>query len=207
VKRSAQGILFVISAPSGTGKTSAGARLLERDSELVFSISYTTRSPRAGEHNGREYHFVTEETFRAMVARGEMLESANVFGQFYGTATRDVQEVLSSGKDLLLDIDVQGARQVREGPIHAVSIMILPPDYPTLEARLRKRGSEAEEALAQRLSGSRDEAEDFINFNYVVINDDLEETVQSLVAIVRAERLRTTHCRESARRIIATFPA
>ncbi len=207
VSRSRPGILFVISAPSGTGKSSVAARLLERVPSLSFSVSYTTRSPRSGEQNGREYHFVDRETFESMIARGELLESASVFGQYYGTATDDVKRTLDSGNNMLLDIDVQGARQVRSGPVESVSVMILPPDYQTLEQRLRKRGSEAEQELAKRLAESREEAEDFVNFDYVVVNDDLEETVEGLIAILSAERLRSSHCAGRARRIIATFPA
>ena len=200
------GILFVISAPSGTGKSSVTSRLLESLGGLEFSVSYTTRPARNGELDGREYHFVDRGTFEKMLAEGAFLESAEVFGQLYGTGVEATRAVLATGSDLLLDIDVQGARQVRQGPIEAVSVMILPPDYDTLVERLRSRGSEAQPELERRLAESRQEAQAFDSFDYVVVNDDLDRTVDELVSIVRAERRNTAHCREQANRIIATFP-
>ena len=169
-------------------------------------FSCLTRPPREGEREGQDYRFVQREAFEAMVSRHAFLEWADVFGECYGTGLTETRSVLDSGRDLLLDIDVQGARQVREGPIPGVLLMLLPPDYATLEARLRSRGSEAEQPRTRRLAEARQEAQDFRDFDYMIVNDGLEETVATLDAIVRAERHRTSRCVEHAQRIIATFP-
>jgi guanylate kinase len=200
------GILFVISAPSGTGKSTLARRLLESVPGLVFSVSYTTRRPREGERDGRDYHFVDHPTFDRMVSEGAFLEWAPVFDERYGTGLRQTRETLAGGVDVLLDIDVQGARQVARGPIGAVSIMILPPDFGTLEARLRGRDSESDEVRARRLKEARGEAESFETFDYLILNDDLDTGVEALVAIVRAERHRASRRREEVRGILATFP-
>jgi guanylate kinase len=200
------GILFVISAPSGTGKSTLAQRLVRGVPGLEFSISYTTRRARDGERDGEQYHFVSPEEFRSMAGQGAFLEWAEVYGELYGTGLEATRRALAEGRDLLLDIDVQGARQVRGGPVAAVSVMILPPDYATLEARLRGRGSEAEAVRRHRLAHARAEAEDFSNFDYLVVNDDLEETVPALQAIVTAERSRSVRRAAQAQRIIATFP-
>ena len=201
------GILFVISAPSGTGKSTVASRLVDETPGLEFSISHTTRPPRPGEEDGRDYHFVDDETFGEMVERNAFLEWAEVFGRRYGTGLEATREALAEGRDLLLDIDVQGARQVRGGPVEAVSIMLLPPDYPTLEARLRGRGSEEIGQREDRLARARREAQEFGDFDFLVINDQLEQAVADLGAIVRAARCRTAHRRETAKRVLATFPA
>ncbi|MCP3978799.1 MAG: guanylate kinase [bacterium] len=205
--RGREGILFVISAPSGTGKSTLARRLVDETPELEFSVSFTTRAPREGEVDGSAYHFVDAAAFEAMIAREAFLEWANVFDNRYGTGIETTRESLDAGGDLLLDIDVQGARQVRGGPIPATTVMVLPPDFPTLERRLSGRGSEDEAQLRRRLGRARDEAEDYDNFDYLVVNDDLETAYSELQAIVRAERRRAIRCRGEARRIIETFPA
>jgi guanylate kinase len=199
-------VLFVLSAPSGTGKSSLCRRLIEEVPGLAFSVSYTTRHRRAGEENGKQYWFVDDERFDAMVAEDAFLEWAEVFGRRYGTGRAATAEALSGGRDLLLDIDVQGARQVRQDDADAVSVFLLPPDFATLEGRLRSRQSEAEGEVARRLALAGLEAEEFAHYDYVVINDDLERATADLAAIVRAERCRTGRRRGQAASILATFP-
>jgi guanylate kinase len=206
VRDRSAGILFVISAPSGTGKSTVARAVAGRIPGLGFSVSYTTRGAREGERNGTEYHFVSRERFEEMVRDGEFLEWAEVYANLYGTGLRATREALEEGRDLLLDIDVQGARQVRGGPVPAVSVMILPPDFATLEKRLRGRGSEGETQLARRLAEARDEAMEYSNFDYMVVNADLERTVDTVEAIVRAERRRAARCSTEAGSILATFP-
>jgi len=202
-----RGTLFVISAPSGTGKTTLARRLLESVPGLKFSISYTTRPRRAGEENGREYEFVDDARFDAMVKAGGFLEWAHVFDHAYGTGLAATEAALASGTDLLLDIDVQGARQVRDSGRDAVSVFILPPDYAALKERLIRRGSEDAQALALRLHEARREALEYDRFDYVVVNADLEAASAELAAIVRAESARTARSRERVRKILSTFPA
>lgn len=206
MQQSDPGILFVISAPSGTGKSTVARELVRRISGLEFSISFTTRPPRANETDGKHYFFVDHERFERMVGEGAFLEWARVFDNLYGTGLEVTQRVLAAGRDLLLDIDVQGARQVREGPVPAVSVMILPPDFPTLAARLAGRGSEDLEGQERRLAQAREEAREYEAFDYLVVNDDLDRTVDSIAAIVRAERRRTERSAADAIRILATFP-
>ena len=200
------GILFVISAPSGTGKTTVARRVQRELGDLDWSVSYTTREPRPGELDGREYFFIDAERFVAMEAAGAFLESAEVFGNRYGTGLAETREKLAQGRDLLLEIDVQGAARVRRGPVEAVSVMLLPPDFATLEARLRGRGSEAAEQRANRLAQARVEAQEYRHFNYMVINDELDRAVDRVASIVRTERCRVERCVALAESILAGFP-
>lgn len=200
------GILFVLSAPSGTGKSTLAHSLVESIRRLEFSVSYTTRPRRESEEDGQDYHFVTREQFEKLRAAGAFLECADVFGQLYGTALERTRQVLAQGRDLLLDIDVQGAGQVRRSAIPAVTIMLLPPDFQTLERRLRGRGSESQQELADRLAQAGREAVEFDKFDYVVVNDALGETLLELQSIVRAERRRTSRCLGQIRRIVRSFP-
>lgn len=200
------GILFVVSAPSGTGKSTVARRVLDAESKMAWSVSFTTRPARQGEVDGRDYRFIGGDTFDQMVAEGQFLEWARVFDRRYGTAREITLEALAEGNDLLLEIDVQGAEQVRESGVGAVSVMILPPDYPTLEQRLRGRGSETDDQLRERLTTARREAMLYEHFDYTVINDDLDRTVQDLRAIVYAERLRSQRRTATVNSLLKTFP-
>ena len=201
-----RGTLFVISAPSGTGKSTLARRLLASVPGLVFSVSYTTRPRRASEENGREYHFVDDAAFDAMVASGGFLEWAPVFDRKYGTGLAATEKVLAGGADLLLDIDVAGAAQVRAKGLDAVSIFILPPDYATLAARLAGRGSEDQATVSRRLNEARREAMEYDHFDFVVVNADLETALAELRAIVLAESTRTDRRRDRVKKILSTFP-
>lgn len=191
------GIVYIISAPSGSGKTTLTNRLLSLVPGLEFSISYTTRKPRGSEQNGREYFFVSREEFEKMIARGEFLEHANVFGDYYGTARRFLEDAQAKNKDLVLDIDVQGAGQVKQNMPEAVSIFILPPSRDVLERRLKSR-SQAEhvtsaEIITRRLAEAAREIEKYPKYDYILVNDQLEESIDQLKAIVLAERFKRNH--------------
>ena len=184
--------VFIISAPSGSGKSTLVNEIRVSVPDLDFSISYTTRKPRGSEKDGREYHFVSREAFEAMIARGEFLEWADVFGNYYGTARRYVEAAITEGHDLLLDIDVQGAAQIKKQLPEAVSIFVLPPSRQELERRLKRR-SEAEgfvnpAVLEKRLTTARREIEKYSEYDYILINDRLEESIDLLKAIVLSER-------------------
>ena len=179
------GRLYVVSAPSGAGKTSLVKALMEREPELRFSVSYTTRAPRANEVEGRDYHFITPDEFQRMVERGEFLEHAQVFDNFYGTARATVREALATGKLLLLEIDWQGARQVRASMPAAHSIFILPPTRRALEERLTARSTDSPEVIRRRLEDAQRDIAHWIEFDYVVINDGFEQAVADFQAIVR----------------------
>jgi guanylate kinase len=182
------GRLFVITAPSGAGKTSLVKALLQEEADLKLSTSYTTRAPRPGEQNGREYHFVDEPTFLAMRDRGEFLESAEVHGNHYGTSRKVITETLDRGQDLVLEIDWQGARQVRRLYPDCVGIFILPPSMEELERRLRERGQDAEAVIQRRLANAQAEMTHAGEFKYAIINKDFDTAKAELARIVRNER-------------------
>jgi guanylate kinase len=182
---SERGQLFVIAAPSGTGKTSLVKALMQRQPQLEFSVSYTTRKPRPNEIDGRDYHFVTREVFQDMVAAGEFLEHAQVFDNFYGTGVKAVRDALAAGQNLLLEIDWQGARQVRERLPEGRSIFILPPSREALEQRLRARSTDSDEVIRRRLQDSVTELSHWNEFDHVVINDQFEHALAQLEAIVQ----------------------
>lgn len=182
--------LFIVSGPSGSGKTTVVDCLLREAEGLLFSVSCTTRLPRAGEQDGRAYHFVTREAFEAMVVRDELLEYATVFGELYGTPRRNLREAAARGQDLVLDIDVQGARQVKAKLPEAVAILLLPPSAAALSKRLRARAQDTPEVIQRRLDRAREEIEHYQSYDYLVVNSDLEETCATLKAIVESERCR-----------------
>lgn len=183
-------IVFIISAPSGSGKSTLVNEVRQIVSGLDFSVSYTTRPPRGSEQNGREYFFVSRSQFEGMIAKDEFLEHAEVFGNYYGTARGFLKTAEEHGHDLLLDIDVQGAAQIKQKLPEAVSIFILPPDRQKLEWRLRSRGLDAEEVIQRRLVTASREIENYSKYEYILVNDRLEESVESLKAILFAERIR-----------------
>ncbi|HCW88928.1 MAG TPA: guanylate kinase [Marinobacter sp.] len=187
-----QGTLYVISAPSGAGKTSLVAAMLEQDPCLGLSVSHTTRPMREGEQDGINYHFVSRDDFEAMIARGDFLEHADVFGNYYGTSQVWVRETLAKGEDVILEIDWQGAEQVRRLMPDCVSIFIVPPSPEVLRERLTGRGTDAPEVVERRLKEAREECRHAAEFDYLVVNDDFTEALADLLAIVRSERLRFT---------------
>ena len=201
-----RGILFVISSPSGGGKGTLIRRILTHMPRLGYSVSWTTRAPRKGEVNGRDYHFVTTEEFDAARERGEFLEWAIVHRHLYATSLKVVERELAAGRDIVLEIDVQGAATVRRTGIEAVSIFILPPSFEILRRRLVGRQSENPENLAVRLRNSRGEVEHYREFDYLVLNDDVERAATQLAAIVYAERARRARQERLAERVLATFP-
>lgn len=184
------GTLYIVTAPSGAGKTTLVHAVLEREPGLALSISYTTRAPRPGEVDGRDYRFVSREEFLRLRDGGELLEWAEVHGNYYGTSRTWIETQLQQDRDVLLEIDWQGARQVRRMFPHAVSIFILPPSLEALEARLRDRGTDSEATIARRLAAAREEMRHVEEFDYVIINDRLERAIDELTAVVRAARLR-----------------
>jgi len=186
-----QGILFVVSAPSGAGKTSLCQELVSQVSDLRYSVSYTTRKPRPAEIADRHYHFVDEVTFRDMIKEGAFLEWAEVYGNLYGTPRAPIKEWISQGIDVLLDIDTQGALQIRRHEPDAVSIYILPPSLEVLRRRLEERKGDAPDEIARRLKKARDEVKHYRDYIYVIINEDFKFSVRQLEAIVLAERSRT----------------
>lgn len=187
-----RGILFIISAPSGAGKTTLSRQALDRVPDLRLSISYTTRAPRAGEVEGRDYHFVSEDHFLRLRAAGAFAEWAKVHGFLYGTARTPVAEALTHGHDLLLDIDVQGTRQIKASYVEAVSIFVLPPSWQELEGRLRRRATEGEEVISRRLQRAREEANELFSYDYWLVNDKVERAVAVLQGIIMAERARVS---------------
>jgi len=191
------GLLFVITASSGAGKSSLIDALLKEDPRLRLSVSYTTRAPRPGEANGREYHFVDDKTFMAMLERGEFLESAEVHGYRYGTSQAVIREALARGQDLVLEIDWQGAQQVRKLHPECIGVFILPPSVAELERRMRARGQDADAVIKRRLASAEDEMSHAPEFDYVIINKDFDEARRDLQAIIRVERLRKARTQSS----------
>jgi len=196
----------VISAPSGTGKTSLVLKLLERVEGLRFSVSYTTRPMRAGERDGIDYHFVDDRRFTEMVAEGAFLEHAEVFGRRYGTGRDATVAALDAGTDLVLEIDVQGAAQIRASGLGTVSVFVVPPSYAELVRRLRRRGSDDDAQIARRLETSRLEAGEYRYYDYVVVNDEFDRALDDLAALVCAERLRRERRVAEIEAILETFP-
>jgi guanylate kinase len=188
--------LLVVSAPSGAGKSTLVKRLLAARPEARLSVSHTTRAPRPGERDGVDYCFTTPETFVAMLERSEFLEHANVYGNWYGTSRAEVDRLRAQGLHAVLDIDVQGARQLRELAPHAVSIFILPPSLEVLAARLRGRKTESEDAIIRRLAQARRELEQAPEYDYIVVNDDLDACTASLLSVLDAELLRAQRSRD-----------
>jgi guanylate kinase len=182
-------IVYIVSAPSGSGKSTLVNELFKMVCNLDFSISYTTRPPRGSEQNGKEYFFVSREEFEAMIAADKFLEHATVFGNYYGTARRFLREAETRGNDLLLDIDVQGASKIKQKIPDAVSIFILPPDREKLEWRLRNRGLDSEAVIRRRLDTARREIENYSKYDYILVNDQLEQSADELKDIVLAVRL------------------
>jgi guanylate kinase len=201
-----RGLLFVISAPSGTGKTTVVDRLMERADGLARSRSVTSRAARPGEIDGVDYTFVSRERFEALIGEGAFLEWADIFGNLYGTARHDTETTLAAGVDLVLTIDVQGARQVRSRMPDSVAIFVLPPSFAVLASRLRGRNDDPETAIATRLSTASDEVDAVDAYDYVVVNDDLDRCVTELWAIVVAERAKLARRLDVIAPILATFP-
>jgi len=202
---SRRGLLFIVSAPSGTGKTTLVERLVQEVSHLHLSRSYTSRTARAGERNGVDYNFISRDRFVEMTRDGDFLEWADVFGNYYGTCAADTEGCLARGEDVVLVIDVEGARQVRSRGIETVGIFVLPPSAIVLEQRLRGRSKDTEEQIRRRLEAARVEVAEFAQYEYVVVNDEVERAVDRLRSIVVAERSRVRLMRAAAETIIRTF--
>lgn len=204
--------VFIISAPSGSGKSTLVKRLMENDlsrgeSRLQFSVSFTTRAPRDGEVEGEHYYFISVEEFERLRAADELLESAEVFGNYYGTSRAILRKAEDAGKDLILDIDVQGAAQLKQRLNQAVSIFILPPSRQVLESRLRNRSSDSDEVIQRRLEAASNEIEEYGKYDYLLINDNLDASFERLRGIILAERCRTERARDQVKKIVESFAA
>jgi len=197
--------VFIISAPSGSGKSTLVSRLLHEVEGLMFSVSYTTRAPRGHERNGEDYHFISRPEFESALARDEFLEHASVFGNYYGTHRGILEESRTTGKDLVLDIDVQGARQLKSRIPEAVTIFILAPSRDILEKRLRARGEDSDAVIERRLHDAAQEIRNYSAYDYVLINEDLNNSAATLAAIVRAERVRRIRIEDKIHPILETF--
>ena len=197
--------IFIISAPSGSGKSTLVKHLIEGIAGLRFSISHTTRAPRGQECEGEDYHYITREDFEARIARGEFLEYAQVFGNYYGTHRGELERAEVEGRDLVLDIDVQGARQLKKKIPEAVSIFILAPSRAILEQRLRARSEDSEAVIERRLREAAEEIRNYRQYDYVLINRQVQESVETLASIVRAERVRRIRMEDRIRPILAGF--
>jgi len=203
--RAARGQLFIVSAPSGTGKTTLVERLVQCVPGLRMSRSYTSRPARVGEQDGVDYNFITRERFEKMAREGQFLEWADVFGNYYCTSAADTDAMLARGEDVVLVIDVQGARQVRSRGIETIGIFVLPPSAAVLEQRLRGRSKDSEEQIRRRLEVASAEVDEYSQYEYVVVNDEIEAAVGRLESIVGAERARIRRVRDDAETIIGTF--
>ena len=201
----ARGLLFIVSAPSGAGKTTLVERLVEQMPNLKMSRSYTSRPTREGETDGVDYNFVSRERFEAMIAAGDFLEWADVFGNLYGTCANDTERFLADGIDVVLVIDVQGARKVRACGVETTTVFVMPPSFEELEQRLRGRSKDSEEAIQRRLQVARAEVAAFADYDYVVVNDELTAAVDRLRSIVVAKRATLERMRENAKSIVRTF--
>ncbi|MBN2369736.1 MAG: guanylate kinase [Vicinamibacteria bacterium] len=199
------GLVFVVSAPSGAGKSSVLRRVLAELSRLRFSVSHTTRRPRVDEEEGADYSFVSRERFEAMIRDDRFLEWAEVHGQLYGTSREEIARATADEVDLMLDVDVQGAAQVRRRMPSAITVFILPPSRAALDARLRGRGGQDDADIERRLGVAREEIERFREYDYVVVNERIEECVELVKSVIQAARCRTTRMRDAARGVIATF--
>ena len=200
-----RGLLFVVSAPSGAGKTTLVERLVEQLPRLKLSRSYTSRASRQGETEGADYNFVIRQRFEAMATAGEFLEWADVFGNLYGTSAADTEAVLAAGLDVVLVIDVQGARQVRRRGIETIAIFVMPPSFAVLERRLRGRSQDREAAIQHRLQVARQEVAAFAEYDFIVVNEELTAAVDRLRSIVLAERARLKCMRGATEAIVRTF--
>jgi guanylate kinase len=197
--------VFIISAPSGSGKSTLVSKVLQRDHGLRFSVSYTTRKPRGREKPGESYVYISRAEFEERVERGEFLEHAEVFGNYYGTHRSVLEQAQQQGKDLMLDIDVQGARQLRSRIPDAVTIFILPPSRDILEQRLRTRSEDREEVIHRRLRDAADEIRNYKQYDYILVNHRLEESVDTLASIIKAERIRRIRMEDQIKPILASF--
>jgi guanylate kinase len=200
-----RGILFVVSSPSGGGKGTLIQRVLKRLPDLSYSVSYTTRKPRNGEVHGREYFFVTREQFAEMIERNDFLEWANVHSHLYGTSRNQVATDVSSGRDIVLEVDVQGASSIRNLISDSVSVFILPPSLEVLRERLISRGTDSSDELALRLRNAPEELKAYRTFDYVIINDDVEQAAAKLMAIIEGERMRLARQEEKIKRVVESF--
>ncbi|HEY3128033.1 MAG TPA: guanylate kinase [Acidobacteriota bacterium] len=200
------GNIFVISAPSGSGKTSLANRMLVEIPNLWFSVSYTTRSPRGQEKQGKDYHFISREKFTQMIENKEFLEWENVYGDYcYGTAEAPVREAFARGQDVLLDIDVKGAGKVKARRQDAILIFVMPPSYDELQKRLRGRGVDGEETILNRLKIARQEIKGYTMYDYLIVNQDIEDSLTRLKAIVTAARCRVSRMEKMGAQILRTF--
>jgi guanylate kinase len=202
-----RGLLFIVSAPSGTGKTTLVERLVQVMPNLRMSRSYTSRAAREGERDGVDYNFISQGEFRERIDRCEFLEWADVFGHYYGTSASDVERLIADNQDVVLVIDVQGARQIKARGVDHIGVFVLPPSFEVLEQRLRGRSTDTEQQMQRRLATARAEAASYTDYDYVVVNDAIQDTVMRLREIVAAARARTERMQPVAESIIKTFQA
>lgn len=200
-----RGILFVVSSPSGGGKGTLIQRVLKKIPDLSYSVSFTTRTPRSGEVNGRDYFFVSQEKFEEMAAANEFLEWANVHGKLYGTSSKQVFEEIAGGRDIILEVDVQGAASVRSLVPDSVSVFILPPSFEILKQRLQSRGTDSPEELEIRLRNAPAELKDYSAYQYLILNDNIDQAAEQLAAIVYAERARLLRQEPKVRHLVEAF--